>query len=358
MFKRRIRLLFTKTKKYKGSHIEICKQIIEDCWNGTYLQLSAGHFSEFYTRDFSWCCESLIRLGYKDKVKKTLEYALNIFSKQNKITTTISPGNIAFDFPCYASDSLPLLIRSLRILNDKNLIQKYKNFLNKEIEKYYNIVIDKNTGLVKKEKFFSSIKDHSQRKSSCYDNCMAAMLSIELEKIKILQNPFKKYNYNQLIKENFWKKTHFIDDLSGYDLITGDSNIFPFWCEIFNNKQMLKSTIKTIQEKNLDKPYPLRYYYQKKINQKIIYVDFFAKNYERDSVWPQMGLIYISLVSKVDRKKAEYYMNQYKALIEKHKNFLEIFDSKGNVFKSPFYYADESMLWCCGYIDLINKNKK
>ncbi|MCK4522497.1 MAG: hypothetical protein KAU20_08030 [Nanoarchaeota archaeon] len=352
MFKRRIKVLFKGIKKYKGNHIQICKQIIEDCWNGRYFMVSNGHFRLFYSRDFGWCCESLIKLGYKERVKKTLEYALDIFSKQKGIFTTINPKGVAFDFPYYASDSVPFIIRSLRLLNDRKLILKHRDFLNKEIKRYFDIVIDKETGLVKKDRVFSSMKDYSLRKSSCYDNCMAGMLALELGKIKILDNPLAKYDYESLIKENFWKKTHFIDDLSGYDFVTGDANVFPFWCGIFNDKKMLESCVEKIQQHGLDKPFPLRYYHSKIKEHDMISLEVFAKGYERDTVWWHMGPLYVDIVSRVNKKKAGEYLLKYKKIIEKYKNFLELFDSKGNPYKSLFYYSDESMLWCVNYLGL------
>jgi hypothetical protein len=49
-------------KRYNGNAKEICRQIIKDCWNGRYFQVSNGHFCEFYIRDFGWCVESLLKL--------------------------------------------------------------------------------------------------------------------------------------------------------------------------------------------------------------------------------------------------------------------------------------------------------
>ena len=160
MFRRRIKVAFSGTKKYDGNAKEICRQIIKDCWNGTYFQASAGHFSEFWTRDFGMCADSLIKLGYKKKVIKTLKYALGIFYKDKAITTTISPYNKPFDFPYYSVDSLPFFLRSLRTARANGLIKKYRKFLNHEILKFYSIVTDKRTGLVKKNAVFSSMKDY------------------------------------------------------------------------------------------------------------------------------------------------------------------------------------------------------
>jgi hypothetical protein len=315
--------------------------------------VSRGHFCEFYTRDFGWCVDSLIKLGYKKEVIKTLSYALSRFSKYNNVATSIAPSGIPFDFPYYAPDSLAFLIRSLSHARAASLIKKHKGFLNKEIMKYYHNVIEKGTGLVRRDKYFSSMKDHALRKSSCYDNLMTAVLAKELKKIKILKNPFKKYNFKKIIKDNFWNGCYFVEDLSGSKAVTGDSNIFPFWLGVFESKSMLKKALSAIKSAKLDKPFPLKYSKSESDEiQKFIPLEFFAKNYERNTVWMHMGPLYVSLVKKVDKLAFKEYFLQYKSLIETHKNYLELFAPDGTPYRTPFYYADDSMLWAANFLAL------
>lgn len=353
MFGRNIKVRLSGFKHYDGDAEDICRQIIKDCWNGAYFQASNGHFCEFYTRDLGFCCDALLKLGYKAEVESTLRYALSIFIKKNKITTSISPSGKAFNFPdYYAVDSLPYFIRSLGLAN-KVLIENNLYFLSEMVNGFFNLIIDRDTGLVRKDKIFSSMKDHSRRSSSCYDNVMAAMLNNELKEIKGIDNPLKDYNFKKIIKENFWNKSYFLDDLSGNDYVAGDANIFPFLTGVFTETNMLKSCIKAIQENELDKPFPLKYTSSKIKYPKHSKIDFFAKGYERDSVWMHMGPLYVKLVKRVDKRKAGEYIQQYKEVIEKYGNYLEVFDEDGNPFKSSFYYTDESMLWGCLYLDLL-----
>ncbi|MBW2992592.1 hypothetical protein KY345_05230 [Candidatus Woesearchaeota archaeon] len=350
MFRRSIKVRLKGTKKYKGNAEQICRQIVKDCWNGRYFQVSTGHFCEFYIRDFGWCIDSLLKLGYQEEVAKTLDYALNIYSKHGKITTTISPKGIPFNFPDrYAPDSLAFMIYSLSASNAKDLVKKYHLFLNKEIERFSNTVIGPD-GLVKKNIHFSSMKDHAIRNSSCYDNVMAASLSKNLSKLG-LNNPFKKYNYKKLIIENLWNGRYFLDDCSGKDYVAGDANVFPFHMGIIEDKNKLKSCIEALRKNNLDKPVPLKYN-KKEANIKLIAIDFLSSNYETESAWTHMGPLYVSLVKKIDKKLAEEYITKYTELIEKYRNFLEGFIPNGKPFKSPFYYADEGMLWAANYLTL------
>ena len=336
-------------KRCKGNAKEICRQITKGCFNGRYFQVSNNNFPEFWTRDFGFCAESLVKLGYKKEVLKTLEYSLGIFSEQNKITTTIIPGGKAIDVFTFSPDSLPLFLRSLRIAKAGTLVKKHKNFLEKEIQRYFNIVLDKKTGLVKK-KNFSSMKDYAKRKSSCYDNVMMALLSEETDKLK-LKNPFSSYNLKKIIKENFWTGKYFLDDISGSKHIAGDANVFPFWTGIFKDKKMIGSSIKTIQKSKLDRPFPLKYSNVRLNTQKMSAQEVFVYGYEADAIWMHMGPLYIKMVQKVDMKKAKEYIAQYTKIIEKYGTYLEVFNSQGKPFETPFYLCDEGMLWASIYLD-------
>jgi hypothetical protein len=243
------------------------------------------------------------------------------------------------------------MLRSLRTAGAKNLVRKHKGFLNKEIKKYFDTVIDKNTGLVRKDMHFSSMKDHSLRQSSCYDNIMTAVVSEESAKLG-LDSPFKKYDFRKIIKKNFWNGRYFLDDLSGGRYVAGDANVFPFWTGIFSSRKMLKSSLNAVQNSGLDKPFPLKYAKSPKIGKRDALFDFFAKNYEGNSVWTHMGPLYISLVKRVDKDKYRLYKEQYKKLIEKHKNYLELFTPEGKPYGTLFYHADDSMLWAANYLAL------
>lgn len=355
IFRHVLKLKLDGPKKYKGNAEEICKQIIDDCWNGYYFQTSSGHFLQFYARDFGICVDSLIRLGYKKEVNKTLAYALKCYSKHSKVTTAITPKGKPYDFPYYAPDSLAFLVRSLRISGASELIKRHRNFLNKEIAKFYNIVIDRNTGLVKKGRFFSSMQDFSKRKSSCYDNIMVAMLNEELKKIKLLDNPLKQYDFKKIIKENFWAGEYFLNDLES-DYVAGDANIFPFWSGIFDEKEMLKKSITAIQENELDKPFPLKYA-KKGSKQKMIWLEFLAPGWERNAIWTQLGALYIQLVKKIDKSKAAEHIKKYSQVIENNKTYFEVFAPNGKPYKSLFYHADEGMLWAAILLGLMKKFK-
>jgi len=124
----------------------------------------------------------------------------------------------------------------------------------------------------------------------------------------------------------------------------------PFWTGVFDDKKMLKNCIEAMQEAGLNNLFPLKYSREKA--SKLNFVSKFVSGYEDTSIWMHMGPLYAQLVKKIDERKAEEHKKQYSELIEKYHNFLEVFDSSGRPFRSPFYYADEGMLWAANYLVL------
>lgn len=340
------------TFKYPGNAEEICKRIIDDCWNKrkNYFQASNGHFSEFYVRDFAFCAEALMDLGYEDKVRQTLEYALKIFSRSRKITTTISPGGYAFDFTCYSSDSLPLLIRALKLADAEDIFRNHSTLFVNEVKRYYDNVFDPTTGMVKKKRHFSAISDWIKKNSSTYDNCMLAMLREDLIELKFY-NPFQESNIKKRIKEELWNGKYFFDDMDKKENVVGDANVFPFWTGLFTSREMAKSCINYIQKAKLDRPFPLKYTAERK-GRKFIILNKFAQNYEGTSIWPHLGLCFMDIAKKYSKADFNGYMEKYSKVIEENKNMLEVFDEDGKPFKRMLYYSDEGMLWAAKYLGL------
>ena len=336
-------------KKYPGNAQQICKQIVADCWNGRFFQTSTGHFSQFWTRDFGLSTQALLALNYHHEVHQTLRYALNHFKDQGKITCAIAPNGKPFDFPKYAVDSLPWLIHSIKLA--KFPYYSYKEFLNKEIKRFFHLVINSDTGLVRPDVHFSSLKDQAIRRSSCYDNCMAGLMAKDLSQMKNLLNPLDKYDYPSLLLRHFWNGHYFYDDLRKQEYVAGDANLFPFLFRLCIDKPMLEAVVHAIRSNELDKPFPLKYT-KDRTNIEFIWQEVFARNYESNAVWMHMGPLYVKIVKEIDPQLAAEYKEKYLKLIESHGNFMEVFTSEGKPFSSPFYYADQGMLWAANYLML------
>ncbi|MBD3230670.1 MAG: hypothetical protein GF329_21000 [Candidatus Lokiarchaeota archaeon] len=352
IYKRRRRVNKKGLHTYEGNAAEICEQIIEDCWNGTYFQTSTdyGHYCEFYMRDFGWAIESLLELGHKERVIQTLEYALDKYSNQG-LTTTINPKGKCIDIFKYSPDSLAYLIRCLRIAEASDLIEKHEPFLIKEINMCFDRCFDKNTSLIRDDVHWGSMKDSTHRNCSTYDNIMLAMVSKDLNHLH-LPNPFKDYDIKSAILNNLWNGEYFYDDIHKHELVTGDNNTFPYWTGIFKNENMIKSSIKSIQSAELDSPFPLKYS-NKKISKEVFWRKWFVSDYQTHSIKTHMGAIYIHMVKKFFPSLAKIYIDKYTELIETHGTYLENYTSKGEPLNTKFYYSDEGNLWSANYLTLL-----
>ncbi|MEI7792394.1 MAG: AmmeMemoRadiSam system protein A [Candidatus Berkelbacteria bacterium] len=342
---------FSKYKKFDGDYQEICERIIKGCWNGRYFQTSSSGFSEFWMRDFAYCAESLVALGYSREVRETLIFALEHYEKFGAIRTKISRNGQPVDIFDIAPDSLALLILSLIRTDNGDLAKKHKVFLNSEISRYYENIVDESAGLVRGG-YLSSVKDHSVRQSSTYDNSMIAYLAKNLDELG-LANPFKKFDWVKKIREKFWTGSYFKDNLESDD-VTGDANIYPYWLGIFDDRLMMEKSFTSMERAGLADPFPLKYSsHRRGVFVKLI--NFFTPNYQGDTIWLQNGLIYLRLLEKTNQKKFQKYFGIYKGLIEHNKNFIEVFHSNGQTYRTPFYKADEALLWCSMFLDLARK---
>ncbi|MGM0609176.1 MAG: hypothetical protein ACQESP_12265 [Candidatus Muiribacteriota bacterium] len=360
-------------KKIDENPEKICKKIITKCYkksskyNKKYFIVSEGHFKQFYSRDFGIFIEPLIKLGWKKECFSTLDYALKVFSENNKITTTISEDE-PVDFFDYAVDSLPFILRTIRICLENGYpekkIIKYKKFITLKIKEYKLKVYDEKTKLVKPNKYFSSARDHYKRKSSSYDNSAMIGAMEEINKInKIMGYRLFEKNINIKESKNEFKKNlfngkYFYADLDKKKHITSDANIFPFYWNIFNNKKMINSCYKSIRQEKLDNKIPIKYSEKRDKKKELKIPEFFAPNYEGNTYWPHIGYCYLETFGKIDKKNLKRNIKNIINLMKTHNNFLEVYKKNTEPYKSLFYTADSNMIWCSGYFWLSKSLKK
>ncbi|MBW2964593.1 hypothetical protein KY363_03975, partial [Candidatus Woesearchaeota archaeon] len=302
MFRRSIKVRKQGFRRYKGTPEQIAEQIIEDCWNKekNYFMVSAGHFCEFYARDFGMCAEALVKLGHKKRVIQTLEYALSHYARHGRMTTTISPNGKCFDFPVYGADTLPFIIRAIRVAGAENLLKKYSAIITSEIDFYFDNVFDRTTDMITQGRHFSSMKDYSKRHSSCYSNCMLSMLRDDLAMLDYY-NPFVKHDVKGAIMKSLWNGRFFHEDISKSATVTGDANTFPFWCGVTPKNSVFSKCVSAMEKAGLTAPFPLKYWSKRSKTAKVIWNEFFAGDYERDTIWMHLGLCFLDVVKMYDK---------------------------------------------------------
>jgi hypothetical protein len=185
------------------------------------------------------------------------------------------------------------------------------------------------------------------------------MLSADLDFIG-LPNPLGKYDYEKLLIKNFWNGRFFIDDLSGKNksVVCGDSQVMPFWTGVVKDRSVLRKAFSELRKEGLDKPFPLKYTSFRISGQKMIFLEKFAGNYERDAVWAHIGLLYLKLLFQVDVGSAKKGLGAYTAKIKKYRTFLEVYVSDGLPFQTWLYCSDEGMLWCANYLSMCETGVK
>jgi hypothetical protein len=271
------------------------------------------------------------------------------------MTTSISPDGVCFDFPYYGADTLPFILRSLKVAKSKALIRKYRRFIDSEVRYYCREVFDRKTCLVRTDRHFSSMKDYAQRPSDCYSNCMMFMLAKDLDSLGV-RNPLPTKMIRSAILNGYWNGKFFYDNAKKTDIVTGDANVFPFWCGVTSKKDWFARCVKSMEAARLHRPFPLKYTSELDTSVKMYWLKILAGDYERSSIWMHLGLCYIDVLKRFDRKRFRKHMEQYGKLILMHRNFLEVYDRTGAPFHNFFYYTDESMLWVSKYLALKRTN--
>jgi hypothetical protein len=324
-------------KRYDGGMKSICDGILRDCWNGEFYRASAGHFCQFYVRDFGISVESLDN----DKAVSSLSYALQKFRDAGAVYVAITPDGKPFDFPAFSPDSLAFLLRALRIAKAYDVAAAYQDFLEAQIVIWCDKVLDKD-GFVKKGVHFGGMRDHAVRSSSCYDNCMVLLLKQEAKKLG-LKTPEISLTVERFV-DDFWVEDHFKDSMES-DVISGDANVIPFWLGLVESQKMAKSALQCLHKLRMDRPIPLSYSQSGKDAPRMIWQNAFVKGWESEAKWMQLGLMFAAVAKDYDKPLFKEVAESLRKNVLANQNVLEVFTPDGKPYVSTFYHADEGMLW-------------
>src|SRR5262249_14518648 len=100
---------------------------------------------------------------------------------------------------------------------------------------------------------------------------------------------------------------------------------------------------------------PLRYFPRRLPDAELPVPKLFTPNYQGDPSWTQLGPAYLHLLKEVDRPKMEQHRAAMAALIDRDRNYLELYQRNGRPYRGRgfFYYADEGMIWAAMFLDLF-----
>ena len=344
--------------RHPGEAPSIVRACIEACWNGRTFTASPGHFDMFWTRDLSFSAPSLVRLGYGQRVRDLLAYALDVWiRRRSHITTTIHYFDRPGDVFEYGVDSLPLFMAALRAADATYLVERHRAWLEAEIAHFYARVVDPATGLVRADRKFSAHRDTVVNRSNAYGNTMVALLAKTIEETGWFASPFERHfdgDYGRLLHEHFWAGDHYRDAL-GDETVSGEANIWPFYTGVVTDPAIITPALAYLDANGFCDPYPLRYETTRRPEREVWVTRHLLPDYQGSTVWTSLGAMYLQILRTVDPALAATETTRYVTWIERDGTFWEVMDSRGQNWVSPRWImiGEESMLWSAIFLDVL-----
>jgi hypothetical protein len=344
--------------RHRGDAPAIVRACIEACWNGRTFTASPGHFDMFWTRDLCFSAPSLVRLGEGERVRASLAYALETWSRRRShVTTTINYGDRPADVFEYGVDSLPLLVAALRSAGATDLVERHRDWLAAEIAWFDRRVVDPATGLVRADRTYSAHRDTVVNRSTAYANTMVALLAKTLAETGWFESPFERHfggDHARLLRQRFWVGDRFRDAL-GEERTSGEANVWPFYAGVVTDDRMLGSALAYLADNGYCEPYPLRYETVRRPEREVWFTRHVLPDYQGSTVWTSLGAIYLRLLRSVDPGAAEREIDRYRAWIERDGTYWEVLDARGRPWVSPrrLFIGEESMLWSAIFLDVL-----
>ena len=117
---------------------------------------------------------------------------------------------------------------------------------------------------------------------------------------------------------------------------------------------MWRRAFGVLEANGFTKPIPLRYFPRRLPEAELPVPRWFTPNYQGDPSWTQLAPVYLHLLKEVDRPQMEQHRANMAALIERDRNYLEIYTPHGRPYRGRafLYHADEGMIWSAMFLDL------
>jgi hypothetical protein len=344
--------------RYPGDASAIVRACIGACWNGRTFTASPGHFDMFWTRDLGFSTPALVRIGERDRVRASLAYALGVWTRRRThVTTTINYGDRPADVFEYGVDSLPLLLAALRAADADDLVDRHRAWLADEVAWFAERVVDPATGLVRADRTYSAHRDTVINRSTAYGNTMVALLAKTLAETGWLGSPLERHfdgDHGRLLRDWFWAGDRFRDSL-GDETVSGEANVWPFYAGVVTDAEMLRSSLRYLDENGFADPYPLRYETVRRPGREVWFTRHVLPNYQGTTVWTSLGAMYLQLLRSVEPAAAAGEIDRYRGWIERDGTYWEVLDGHGRPWISArlVFIGEESMLWSAIFLDVL-----
>lgn len=408
-----IHILNSRWHRSPASGSTTVKEIMDDIYklrfNPHKLLLTSGdHFSALFVRNLGvfyyptldpaipaseerWHDRQIVYI-------QTLAYALGVFAKQARLTTTIVPtGRYAatcVNFHAYPSDTMYGMLYALAALLGKEsaqparyassiheldsipaaeiLLATYGNSLSAHYRNYRKKAFDESTGLVRLSALMSGAKDITKRQSSFYDNVVfwkTTQLAMTLGLIpedKTFLSELKKR-----ILKTFWleEEGYFLEDLSEEGL-TG-KYYSSDWMLVLatgfltptkkSEREYFVRSVDYIRKMKIDSPFPVKYQHETRAHRQFFFVRLAVAVYGGDAIWSFWGMEYMKILMMLSQETgdADYlaicdkHIKSYKQNMIKNRGFPEVYDKSGNLLETPFYRSIRQTGWVVGFDQVL-----
>ena len=343
---------FDKMTFFSGDAREICSQIVGELWEGDFYRTSLGHFNFFWMRDFGTVCESLVKLGHKDKVHHTLSWALLHYQKSGDVTTCIDKAGNTFNAPFRnAVDTLPWLLHCI-VVSDYKLNKMERRFLERMLRLYTKRFLVPAYGDLKPDQKWSEMRDAVYYDRSAYAWALLGRMAKCVEILKLAGFPYKSSYYRQVLLDHYWNGEFFKADFVT-DVWSSESALMPFFLDVVDNKSLAEKTFNYINKAELNKFYPLQYCQEDyKFRFRLGMGKLLMPNYTGTSIWTWHATFYLHTLAKYKHPDYTQQYENFSRLIERHGTYPELVNPDGSWFKTPIYRSDPGMVWAALFITL------
>lgn len=342
---------FAKIRRFDGNAQEICAQIVDETWNGTFYRTSLGHFDFFWMRDFGTVAESLVNLGHKDKVQQTLRWALKNYRRAGTVTLCIDANGHTFNAPARKSiDALPWLLHSL-VVSDYPLTKVEKNFLQTRLRHYSKKFIDRRDGMLRYVRY-AELRDAVTYDRSAYSVAMLGRLSTCAQELGLTAFLFSPETYRRALIDQYWNGEFFKADLSN-NVYSSECALIPFYLKVVDDQTMAGATFDYIAKQKLNRPYPLQYgEHAERFHYRIGMGPRIMPNYTGTTIWTWHATFYLHTLHRYQRPEYGTQYRRFAELIERHRTYPELVAPDGSWYKALAYKADPGMVWAALFLEL------
>ncbi|MEO8691611.1 MAG: hypothetical protein ABI397_02390 [Candidatus Saccharimonas sp.] len=339
---------FGKVEHFDGDAREVCQQVLDRLWEGDFYRTSLGHFNFFWMRDFGTVCDSLVKLGYTERVHHTLRFALKHYRKAGVITTCIDKSGNCFNAPGKSIDAVPWLLHCL-VVSDYKLSIREQKFLNRMLKRYSKSFLDAYGNI--REIKYAEMRDAVIYDRSAYSVALVARLAVCAKQLQ-LNFAYDVAQYHDLLIDHYWNGRYFNADYRN-NAFSAECALFPFFLGIVDDKAMFHKTAEFIKSKKLTTPYPMIYTpTPDKFRYHWWMTAPWMPNYQGKTIWSWHGEYYLHLLKRYKHSDYKEEYQKFSDMLTLHGNFPEMLNLDGSWYNAPVYKGDPGMVWVALFLEL------